>query len=126
MDENAVGCVTGGIIGAILLVISIIIGGQWRTEVTLVQEEVPAGTAQVVFKDNVTAKHFLAGLVKGKQPDLQTFVSKYVRDNDKLTKLTVTTRHTWIDNILTGVTMLIYCPVTVTIEGAYVQQGSSP
>ena len=41
----------------------------------------------------------------------------------KITKLTIITKHTWLDNLLAVVTLYIYCPVTVTVQGTTSQAG---
>jgi|SRR5271157_3464070 len=69
------------------------------------------------FEETITARHWLGGLVQGPQPNLQSELAKYVREGETVTQLTIVTRHTVTDFIVTIVTIGIYSPVTVDIRG---------
>ena len=98
------------------LVIILLAGGVWRTELTFTPGSNSVGT-QVPFEENLTANHFLGGLVQGGQPDLNQVLAKHVGQGEQVTGLTIITRHTLVNCLLTGVTLFIYSPVTVTIRG---------
>jgi len=115
------GCLTT-IIGFVVLYW---IGGVWRTEVTYSPNVSGTIGETVTFEEKLNARHWLVGFVKGKQPDLQEAVSKHLTDGKQLTRLTIFSRHTLVDNILTVVTLGIYTPVTVTVKGE-VSQVLSP
>jgi len=115
MDDSVKGCF--GIASLIALVVVLLVGGLWRTEVTYIPEAAGNFGTQVPFEEDLTARHFLGGLVQGSQPDLKPVLAKYVRPGEQLTELTVVTRHTFVNNLLTGVTLFIYSPVTVTVRG---------
>ncbi len=118
MADDVQGALGGfAVFGIIALVITIVVGGVFRTEVTYVPDGVQA-TDTVEFKDTATARHFLGGLIKGGQPDLQKILSKYKREGEQVTRLTIITKHTWLDNFIMVVTFFIYCPETVVVKGA--------
>ena len=106
-----------GIVGSIVLIVSILVGGSFRTEVTYISPHVNQTNDQIPFEENLEAKHWLLGLMQGKQPDLQKSLAKYVCPGEQITKLTIITKHSWLDQLITGITLLIYCPETVTIKG---------
>ena len=119
MDEQkSAGC--GCLIGLILVVVLMVTtGGQWRTDVTLTPPLSGANVTNVVdFEEELNAKHWVGGFVKGDQPDVQAAVNKHVGEGKQLTKLTVQTRHSGLDYLVTAVTVGIYCPVTVTVKGS--------
>ena len=115
-EARVVGCVFWFIFFVVFVIVAIAVGGTWRTRVSL-----PPGTTlkgrSVPFKENLNARHWLMGLIKGKQPDLQTALSKHMRKGDVMGEISITTRHTIVDHLLTGITLGIYSPVTVTVEG---------
>jgi hypothetical protein len=118
MDEQystAAGCIS--VIGIIVLIVMVITGGSFRTEVTYIPPNVQNVEEQMTFEEDLDAQHWLLGLIKGQQPDLQKAIAKYVRPGEQITKLTILTRHTWLDSFLSGITLFIYCPQTVTIKG---------
>lgn len=118
MDENlqTIGCVWG-IVFIVFLVVMIFTGGIYRTEVTYTFLSGGDVTSHTTFEENFTARHWLAGLVKGKQPDLQEALAKYVRQGEQIAQLTVITKHTVVTFLLSGITLGIYCPQTVTVRG---------
>jgi hypothetical protein len=116
MDEQA-GCV-GAIIGLIIgLVIMIFTGGSFRTEVTFTPQSVSELAVQTSFKEDFTARHWVGGLIKGQQPDLQGYLAKYLGPGKQISRIKIVTRHSVTDLLLMGITLLIYCPQTVTVEG---------
>lgn len=106
-----------GLIGIVILIVTIIVGGSFRTEVTYIPPGITKVSEQTSFEENLVARHWLFGLKKGQQPNLQKALAKYVRPGEQITKLTIITKHTWQDGLITGFTLLIYCPQTVTIKG---------
>ena len=106
------------IIGILLaVVLQIVLGGLWRTEVTYTPVLTERIVGEVPFEETFTARHWLGGLIKGEQPDLKPRLSKYLRDKERVTELTVRVRHSFVDNLLTIVTLVIYTPVTVDVKG---------
>lgn len=97
-------------------VVSLVMGGNWRTELKYVPARAERNVKEVEFQETVTAKHWLAGLVQGEQPDLQALLAKRVRPNEHVTELTLVTRHTFVDGLLLAVTLGIYSPVTVDVK----------
>ncbi len=116
-DEQVIGCGCTGLIAIALLLPTILLGGTFRTEVTYVPPNVTVTPNQTPFKENLSARHWVWGLVKGQQPDLQQVLAKHVRPGEQVTRLTITTRHTWVDGVVLLLTVGIYCPHTVTIQG---------
>ena len=117
MDESAqygCGCLIGLVLTAVLFYF---IGGTWRTEVTYTPPGVANVSTTSSFKEDLNARHWLVGMVKGEQPDIQKVISKHLSEGKKLTRLTIVTKHTFVDSILVIVTLGIYAPVTVTVEG---------
>lgn len=114
--DKAAGCMS--VIGIIILIVMIIVGGTFRTEVTYIPPGVANVGEQTPFEENLEARHWFLGLIRGQQPDLQKAMAKYVRSGEQITKLTIITRHTWIDSLITGITLFIYCPQTVTVKGS--------
>lgn len=119
MDDNkglaSCGCsLIGGVLGLVLLYF---VGGVWRTEVSYV----PSGAENVVnpvqFEETLNARHWALGFIKGQQPDLQQALSKHLKENKRLTQLSIDTRHSALDYLLMGVTIGVYCPITVTVRG---------
>ena len=117
MDQkNALGCM--GIVGLVLMIIMAIVGGVQRTEVTYTPPDVSVAGNQTDFKEILNASHWVLGLIKGRQPDLDKAIAKYLRPGEQITKLTIITRHTWINYLVAGVTAGIYCPQSVIIKGS--------
>jgi hypothetical protein len=117
MDEQSVfGCL--GIGGLIILIVILIVGGSFRAEVTYVPPNLAASGDQTAFRENFKSHHWLCGLIKGKQPDIQKATEKFVRAGEQITKLTIITKHTIVDYLLTGITLTIYSPMTVTVKGS--------
>lgn len=116
MDETA-GCV-GAVIGVILAIVLLIVtGGTFRTEVTYTPQGLSEQGIQTSFKENLTARHWLGGLVKGKQPDLQGSLLQHLGQDKQISQIKIVTRHSFTDILLMVVTLFIYCPQTVTVEG---------
>ncbi|UCG12126.1 MAG: hypothetical protein JSU72_16725 [Deltaproteobacteria bacterium] len=125
MDEEyyVFGCL--GVVCLAIFIVVIVVGGSWRTEVTYVPSAAKVVSKQIPFEEDLKARHWAFGLIKGKQPDIQKSLSKYVRSGEEITKLTIITKHTWTDNLLAGFTLFIYCPVTVTVQGTISQASKS-
>lgn len=106
--------------GAIALVV--VLGGYWRTQVTfspVLTGKVAGGTP---FKETLTARHWLGGLVKGKQPDVDMALRKHLASGGRIESITIVTRHSLVDMLVTGITILIYTPVTIDISGTLVKE----
>jgi len=118
MDENMArqaGCL--GLISIVFVIVTIIVGGVFRTEVVYTPALSERYVSEVPFEETMTARHWVFGIIRGKQPDLQTQLAKYLRPGEQITQLTITTRHTFTDNLVATITLLIYCPVTVDVRG---------
>jgi hypothetical protein len=121
---GAFGCI--GVFCLIFVVLLLALGGVWRTEVTFAPAAVAGSANSVPFEETLTARHYLDGLIQGAQPDLKQALAKYVRSGEQVTELTITTKHTFTDCLVTGVTLGIYAPITVTIRGTVGQAGGAP
>lgn len=100
-----------------MVVMVILLGGTWRTEVTFpLVDSVPKG-AEISFEEHLTARHWVFGLVQGEQPDVKQSLAKFARSGERVTSITLQTRHTFVDILLTGLTWGIYAPVTMTVRG---------
>lgn len=124
-DENqaaasALGCF---IMLVIIGVLTIVLGGVWRTEVAWSVPQ-PAGVEgkDVTLEQSTGASHWLVGLVKGKQPDVKDLLGKLMQPGDQVKEVSVVTRHSWTDNLVTGVTLGIYAPVTVDVKMTVVRK----
>lgn len=119
MDEEmqtALGCVWG-VVGIVFLVVTIFTGGTFRTAVTFEVPQVVEGAEEVPFEETFSARHWLGGLIRGEQVDLETWLHGAVRDGEQVARLTVETKHTVTDLLLTGITLGIYAPETVVVRG---------
>lgn len=115
-------------IGLMVLVASVFTGGLIRTEVRIPdsrQSGPSAPTTQrpaaVAFREELKAQHWIAGLVQGDQPDIDAALRKYVRPGEKFAMLTIGTRRTAGDVVLSMLTLQVYVPVTVVVEGEVVR-----
>ena len=122
MDDNQKGC-AALFVAAIwigVLVAMLVLGGNWRTDLAYSPAGGGADRFQnvVEFTEKLNAPHWLVGLVQGKDPGVQEAIEKHLGEGKALTRLVVTTRHSFVDNVLTLVTLGIYTPTTVTIRGA--------
>jgi len=116
MEENYQGCLTvAGIIGIIILVVILVLGGTFRTEVVFSPQAVDELGVQTTFTESFTSHHFLFGLVKGKQPDVQGAMAKYIEQGKQISQIKIQTRHTFVNSLLTGITIGIYSPVKINV-----------
>ena len=119
MDEGtqtALGCVWG-LICIVFLVVVIFTGGTFRTAVTFEVPRVVEGAEEVPFEETFSARHWLGGVIRGEQVDLEAWLDGAVRDGEQVARLTVETKHTVTDLLLMGVTLGIYAPETVVVRG---------
>jgi hypothetical protein len=113
-------------IGAIIYLIAVFaVGGSSRTGVEFVASNVMTESGAVPFEESLTARHWLAGLVKGEQPNLTAALAKHIRDGEQVSRLTVSTRTTGGNMLAAGFTLGIYCPQTVIVRGEIVGRHSS-
>lgn len=105
--------------GCFLVILALIAatGGAWRTEVVYTPPVPGTVTEQVQFSEDLNARHWVLGFFPGEQPDLQQAIKKHVPEGTQLLQMTITTKHTVVDTLLAGVTIGIYCPVTVNVRG---------
>jgi hypothetical protein len=113
----------------VVLVVAIFTDGITRTAVevpqapridrSVVPMHVPGAT--VPFREELTARHWVVGLIQGEQPDFGKHLRKYIRPGDRIARIGVMTRRTAVDLLLSLVTLGIYVPVTVTVEGEIVR-----
>ena len=100
-------------------VLIIVLGGLWRTEVSYSFPTTVTGKT-VPFEEDLTSHHYLFALVRGGQVNLNQVLGKYVTGGAQIKELTIMTRHTFVNSLLTGITVWIYCPVTVTVRGEFI------
>jgi hypothetical protein len=115
-DLQKAGCVWS-VAGLVLLVVTLLTGGTFRTEVSV---QLPAATAvsdEVAFEETVSVSHWLGGLVRGERVNLRQLLAARLRDGEQVTGLTVESKHTFTDLLIMGVTLGIYAPDTVVIRG---------
>ncbi len=115
------GCITFVILMVIGYVIIGAIGGTIKTEVTVNPTFTPQYAETTTFEESMTSHHFLYGLVTGNQPDTSEVLDKYLDSGDKLAELTVTTKFTWLNLLISTVTLGIYIPTTVDIKGTIIK-----
>lgn len=101
----------------VLLVLIAITGGAWQTEVVYTPPVPGTVVEQVQFSEELNARHWVFGIFQGQQPDVQQAVKRHVVEGSQLLQMTVVTKHTIKDMLLSGVTIGIYCPVTVNVRG---------
>jgi len=53
--------------------------------------------------------------VKGKQPDVQGAMAKYIEQGKQISQIKIQTRHTFVNSLLTGITIGIYSPVKINV-----------
>ena len=116
MDENVAGAGCFSLVGILVLVASIVAGGLFRTEISYIPQSNERIGEEVAFDESLTARHWLLGLVKGRQPDLQTALDQHVRSGERITQVTIVSRHSVLNNLVCGITIAIYCPQTVDIH----------
>lgn len=65
-----------------MLVLALIlwVGGTTRTEGTYIPPNLKIGRAQITFEEKLNTRHWLGGLIKGKQPDLQVALGKHLQE----------------------------------------------
>ena len=109
--------VWGMIVGIIIMAL---VGGSFRTSIT-VNNTVPPNASLIAFKETWTARHWLGGLVKTDQRNLNDIVSKYEGKKRNIANATITTKFTAIDSLCAIFTIFIYTPNTVEVEGRIIQ-----
>jgi predicted PurR-regulated permease PerM len=116
-DMQKEGCAVYGIIIVLLVVISSIVGGTLRTEIAYTPHAQPGTGSWSSFEETWTARHWLCGLVQGKQKSLDDVLAKYQRPGEELGQITITTKVT-VGNVLCSlITLGIYTPATVEVHG---------
>ena len=113
-------------IGAIIYLIAVFaLGGSSRTGVEFVAPNVASESGTVPFEETFTARHWLGGLIKGRQPDLTAALAKHIREGEQVSRLTISTRATGGNMLAAGFTLGIYCPQTVIVCGEVVGRPGS-
>jgi len=128
MDEEY-----GAIVGIFSLIISIVViilvivfGGVYRTDVTISVDDITSDNlGKVSFEKKYTAGHWLAGIKKGKPVDTKSAMSEYSSKDYKLSSMKVSFRHSFSNILVTIVTLGIYCPVTVVVSGDLIRTAPS-
>jgi len=118
-DVQVAGCVFQIIVVVVAIVILALVGGSFRTQVTYPLRPAAQGRT-VQFSETLTSRHWLGGLIKGEQPDLRQALAKYTAGGDEVGEISVDTRHTFGNCVVSLITLGIYCPVTVTVSGKVV------
>lgn len=118
-DQQVAGCVAQVVAIVVAFLILFLVGGSFRTEVSLRLTPGVQGET-ITFEEQMKARHWLGGLIKGKQPDLNEVLRKYTMGGDRISEITIDTRHSFGDCVVTVITLSIYSPVTVTVSGTVV------
>jgi len=105
------------VFGIIVIGVAFFVGGIFRTPVEMSFPGAGDSGDSIRFEEQFTARHWLIGIIQGKQPDVSTALARYFGEGDRLGEMTVVTRHTAVDMLIMGVTLSIYCPKTVTVRG---------
>jgi len=113
---QTIGCIWVAFAVAVFIA-TIIVGGNFRTEVTFTSPGVSDVSNPIPFEEKLRANHWLFALIKGSQPDFQSFVDKYALEGKRITQLTIITKHNWLNYLIMGVTIGIYCPMKVIVKG---------
>jgi hypothetical protein len=121
MNENPrmalLGCVQ--LVGCVLLlVLTAVLGGTFRTEVTYLPAGEAPDTDNSAFEENVTVAHWLGGLVKGESLQLDQLIERHTRQGEHVTRIAIVTKHTATNLLVSFVTAGIYTPETITIRGS--------
>jgi hypothetical protein len=87
-----------------------------------------AGAAQrpdsgIAFRVTKHAVYMLLGLVRVAQPNLEDVLAAQVGTGTRITNLRVKVRSRWSDLLVTGLTLGLVVPRSVTFEGVVVGQG---
>jgi hypothetical protein len=115
-ESSVAGAVFTLFLGIVFLVCALFTGGTFRTELSYVR---PGAEATVVDErplQTFTSRHWIWGLIQGHQPDLQSALQALVQPNQEVTRMMIVTKHSVTDALLTGVTLGIYSPQTVTVR----------
>ena len=102
----------GVIIG---LILQACFGGVFRTNVAI--NSLRNGGEITYFKEEISAKHWLGGLLGEDPKDLSQILAKY--GNVTMADAVMTTKITWVDGLCAMFTFCIYTPNTIVIEGHY-------
>jgi hypothetical protein len=117
-NKGMVGCFW--VFAIVLFVVNIILGGSFRTDVvSYVANEKDTAKSDTTIQMDFTSNHFLMGLIKGKQPNIQWYITRIEEQNFKLKKLDIKTRHNVVNLLYTGITLTIYSPLEVTVNATF-------
>ncbi|MCB9285389.1 MAG: hypothetical protein H6563_15090 [Lewinellaceae bacterium] len=125
MEDQNSGCFASIFGLIIVIIIAAFTGGTYRTEVTIPLNSDPKLTYEDTFKEKFTANSWIGGLVKGEQPDLKNMLSKYRKNGNEVSEITIKTRFSALNLVLNFVTGFIYCPKTIIIEGTIVRSAEA-
>lgn len=115
------GCFITGIILALICIG--IFGGSFRTDViNYVPHNMETVEADTTINMDFTSKHFLGGIIKGKQANPQWYISRIEEEGYQLSKIEVGTKHTLGNVLLTFVTASIYSPLKVEVKASFVKK----
>src|ERR1700730_5226582 len=107
-EERVGGLALYGFIGLILFIGALVAGGTFRTELSYVQPGAENVAADERPEQTFTSRHWIWGLIQGKQPDLQSSLDVFVHPDPEMTRMTIVTKHSVTDGLLTGLTLGIY------------------
>ncbi len=117
--------VTGG--GAAALAVLLLAGCVQRFDTTTLGVPVtmagPAGEGAAEgtrFKTSAHSVHGFFGLVTISQPSLQKALARQLVGGQQITQVRITTRSRWSDLLITGLTLGLIAPRTVTYEGVVI------
>jgi len=104
-----------------ILIWSLVVGGQWRTDVSFSNAEPSSTKGFSNYHQTFGASHWLGGLIQGKQVDISHELAANKSGGLKVLAVKIQTKHSVPDLLLTGVTLGIYSPCTVTVDATMAQ-----
>lgn len=115
-ENNAKGGFARMVVGIIFLVMAGASGGTFRTAATYTPPGMTPGKGDTVIEEAVTVRHWFLGLVPGDGLDVQSMIHRHKQSGKRVTQVSVTTKHTVADLLLTGLTFGVYAPDTVVLQ----------
>ncbi|MFA5014162.1 MAG: hypothetical protein WC549_01285 [Actinomycetota bacterium] len=117
MRNWKLGCISMLIFLAIGLLILGLVGGSYRTNIVIDFNHDTDKVDEITFKEEIRVNHFLYGLTKGDTIELEDYLSKNSLSWEEISQLKIITKYSWLNALITMVTLGIYCPNTVLLEG---------
>lgn len=115
-ESNAKAGFARMVMGIIFLVLAGTSGGTFRTAATYTPPGVAPSKGDTVIEEAITVQHWFLGLVPGNGLDVQTLIDRHKQSGKRVTQVSVMTKHTVADLLLTAVTFGVYAPDTVVLQ----------